>query len=37
LERTAAGSQGLANGMQPIQHFRAVIASSGWCRLACPR
>ena len=37
LERTAAGSQGFANGMQPIQQFGPVTASSGWCRRACPR
>ena len=37
LERTAAGSQGFANGMQPIQQFGPITASSGWCRRACPR
>ena len=37
LERTAAGSQGFANGMQPVQQFWPVTASSGWCRRACPR
>jgi len=37
LERTAAGAQGFANRMQPIQQFGPVIASSGWCRRACPR
>jgi hypothetical protein len=37
LKRTRAGAQGFAHGMQPVNQFRRTIASTGWCRRACPR
>jgi hypothetical protein len=37
LKRSGAGSQGLTHGMQTIDQFRLAIASTGWCRQACPR
>ena len=37
LQGPRAGSQGFAHGMQPVNQFRWTIASTGWCRRACPR
>ena len=37
LQGPRAGTQGFAHGMQPVNQFRLTIASTGWCRLACPR
>src|SRR4029079_3021938 len=37
LKRSAAGTQRFTNGMQAVQQIRPTIASSGWCRRACPR
>ena len=37
LQGPCAGPQCFAHGMQPIDQFRLTIASTGWCRRACPR
>jgi hypothetical protein len=37
LQRARVGSQGFTHRMQPVNQFRLAIASTGWCRRACPR
>ena len=37
LQRTRAGTQGLTHRVQPVDQIRRAIASSDWCRRACPR
>jgi hypothetical protein len=37
LQRTRTCTQGLTHSMQPVNQVRRTIASTGWCRQACPR
>lgn len=37
LQRAGTGAQGFTHRMQPVYQFRGTIASTGWCRSACPR
>jgi hypothetical protein len=37
LQGPRAGAQGFTHSVEPVDQFRLTIASTGWCRLACPR
>jgi hypothetical protein len=37
LQGPRASPQGFTHSVEPIDQFRLTIASTGWCRLACPR
>jgi hypothetical protein len=37
LQGPHTGAQGFAHSMQSVNQFRLTIASTGWCRLACPQ
>jgi hypothetical protein len=37
LQGPRAGPQGFTHSVEPVNQFRLTIASTGWCRLACPR
>ena len=37
LQGPRDGPQGFTHSVEPVNQFRLTIASTGWCRRACPR